>query len=273
MSQKKIDEQLSNLSASEKRAILKGLSGKAEVKTFKHHFGKKCVKFGYCSDLHIGSKYFSYELWSRMCAYFKREGIEVVYCPGDLTEGMSGRGGHIYELLHIGATAQINESVRLISQAPFQMFSILGNHDLWFKQKADIGLDVGKEIEAKCSNFICLGEWEANVEIFPGVVMKLFHGNDGTAYADSYKLQKLIESFTGGEKPNIVLSGHYHKALSIFRRNVFGFECGTICGQTGWMRGKKIQAHLGFGIIEVWKNGHGIQRLRHEFFPFYEEEL
>jgi len=263
---------LSELSVSEQKAILKGLSGKQQVKKFRHRFGNKCVKFGYCSDLHIGSKYFSYELWSRMCAYFKREKIEVVYCAGDLTEGMSGRGGHIYELSHIGATAQINETIRLISQAPFHLYSILGNHDLWYKQKADIGLDVGEQIERGCSNFTNLGEWEADVEIMNGVIMKLFHGNDGTAYADSYKLQKLIESFTGGEKPNIVLSGHYHKQIAIFRRNVFGFECGTLCGQTGWMRGKKIQAHMGFGIIEVWQKAHGIQRLRHEFFPFYEED-
>lgn len=138
--------------------------------------------------------------------------------------------------------------------------------------KADIGLDIGSLIEASCPNFTCLGEWEADVEIMPGITMKLIHGNDGSAYATSYKLQKLIESFTGGEKPNIVLSGHYHKALYAFIRNVHGFECGTLCGQTRWMRGKKIQAHMGFGIIEVWKNGNGVQRLRHEFFPYYEEE-
>jgi hypothetical protein len=100
--------------------------------------------------------------------------------------------------------------------------------------------------------------------------MKLFHGNDGTAYADSYKLQKLIESFEGGKKPNLVLSGHYHKQIAIFRRNVFGFECGTLCGQTKFMRGKKLQAHMGFGIIELWVNPSGVARLRHEFFPYYD---
>ena len=42
---------------------------------------------------------------------------------------------------------------------------------------------------------------------------------------NSYKLQKLMESFTGGEKPNIVLSGHYHKALYMFNRNIHGLEC------------------------------------------------
>jgi hypothetical protein len=110
---------------------------------------------------------------------------------------------------------------------------------------------------------------EADVQIAPGVVMKLFHGNDGTAYADSYKMQKLIESFEGGKKPAIILSGHYHKQIAIFRRNVFGFECGTLCGQTRFMRGKKIQAHKGFGIIEVWVDRNGVARLRHEFFPYY----
>lgn len=57
----------------------------------------------------------------------------------------------------------------------------------------------------------------------------------------------------------------------MFSRNVFGFECGTLCGQTQWMRGKKIAAHKGFGIVEIWvaKEG-GIERLRHEFFPHYD---
>lgn len=63
----------------------------------------------------------------------------------------------------------------------------------------------------------------------------------------------------------------YHKQVAIFRRNVFGFECGTLCGQSQFMRGKKLPAHMGFGIIELWvaRKG-GIERLRHEFFPFYD---
>jgi len=115
----KFDDALKDLSPVEKRAILEGLKGKPKVKKFRHRFGKKCVKFGYCSDLHIGSQEFSYELWSRMCAYFKREGIDVVYCPGDIVEGMSGRGGHIYELSHIGASAQIQEASHLIKRLRF----------------------------------------------------------------------------------------------------------------------------------------------------------
>jgi len=89
--------------------------------------------------------------------------------------------------------------------------------------------------------------------------------------ATSYKLQKLIESFSVGVKPHIVLSGHYHKALYMFSRGVHGLECGTLCGQTAWMRGKKIPAHMGFGFCRVYYNRRGVERFLHEFVPWYEK--
>lgn len=188
-------------------------------------------------------------------------------------EGMSGRPGHIYELAQIGATAQLKYASELFSCAPDGMhfYLIDGNHDQWFKEKNNAGLVAGEELAHRNKNVTFLGEWEADIEMGKDVLMRLYHACDGTAYADSYKLQKLIESFTGGQKPNIVLSGHYHKQVAIFRRNVFGFECGTLCGQSRFMRGKKIPAHMGFGIIEFWvASKGGIERLRHEFVPYYD---
>jgi len=269
---KKIDQQLLNLSDVEKSIILKGVkSHPITGKKFDFKFSGKHIKFGYFSDPHIGHIEFKEPLWHKMVAYFKREGIEVVYSPGDTLEGMSGRDGHIYELTHIGATAQLNYASSLFANAPFQFFIIDGNHDLWFKTKSNLGLTSGQELANRNKNVTFLGEWEADVEIAKGVLMKLYHAGDGSAYAISYKIQKLIESLEGGEKPNLILSGHYHKQIQIFTRNVFGFECGTLMGQSRWMRGKKIAAHKGFGIIEIWvaKQG-GIERLRHEFFPSYD---
>lgn len=271
MSQK-LHELLDGLSPEEQKAITKSLRGRRRISApVDHTFSGNHIKFGYYSDPHVGQKHFKEKLWMLMLSRFKAEGITTVYCPGDNLEGMSGRPGHIYELSHIGASAQIGYATQLFSAAPDGMhfFVIDGNHDQWFKEKANIGLVAGEAIAARAKNVTFLGEWEADVELAKGVIMRLFHANDGTAYADSYKLQKLIESFTGGQKPSIVLSGHYHKQVAIFRRNVFGFECGTLCGQTQFMRGKKIQAHMGFGIIELWVS-NGIERLRHEFFPFYD---
>jgi DNA polymerase II small subunit/DNA polymerase delta subunit B len=71
-------------------------------------------------------------------------------------------------------------------------------------------------------------------------------------------------------KPHIVLSGHYHKAMYMFSRGVHGLECGTLCGQTSWMRGKKIPAHMGFGYVTIFTNKRGVERFVHEFVPWYE---
>jgi len=264
--------EVGKLSEEDQQAVLKSL-GATPHKRFKHEFSSEHIRFGYYSDPHVGHKEFREELWHIMLQRFKDEGIKRVYCPGDNLEGMSGRPGHIYELAHVGLDAQLDEAVRLFGLAPeLEFYTIDGNHDLWYKSKNSAGAVPGKLLAARCPNVTYLGEWEADIELANGVVMKLFHANDGTAYADSYKLQKLIESFQGGSKPQLVLSGHYHKQIALFRRNIFGFECGTLCGQSEWMRGKKIQAHMGFGIIELWvsprKEG-GIERLRHEFFPFF----
>lgn len=267
----KLVELIDKLSAGERAMLQRGLQGRvATVKVHDHTFSGKHIRFGYYSDPHVGQKEFSEELWMKMISFYNREGISTVYCPGDNLEGMSGRPGHIYELAQIGATAQMNYASQLFQVADkLHFFIIDGNHDQWYKEKNSSGLVSGAELAHRNKNVTFLGEWEADVKLSNSVVMKLFHGNDGSAYATSYKIQKLIESLEGGKKPNIILSGHYHKQLALFTRNVFGFECGTLCGQTRWMRGKKLAAHMGFGIIELWVNPRGVERLRHEFIPHF----
>ena len=265
MKEKKIE-----LTDEEMRLVKKSLRGPRPSAKHDHRFHGRHIKFGYYSDPHVGEKNFIEPLWFQMLATFKREGITTVYCPGDNLEGMSGRPGHIYQLAQVGATAQLNYASKLFQAGSgFHFYVIDGNHDQWFKEKGNIGLTAGLELSHRNKNVTFLGEWEADVTLAKGVTMKLFHAADGTAYADSYKLQKLIESLEGGNKPNLILSGHYHKQVAIFRRNVFGFECGTLCGQTLFMRGKKLPAHKGYGIIELWVSNGGISRLRHEFFPHY----
>lgn len=265
-------KEMPKLTPREVALVQKSLLAMPEVRHASHVrlYGKH-FKFGYYGDPHMGEKHFHEQLWKIMISHFRHEGVRTVYSVGDNLEGMSGRPGHIYELAHIGATAQLNYASSMFGLAKDLSFYLIdGNHDQWFKEKGNIGLVAGAELARRNSNVHFLGEWEARITLAPNVEMLLFHGNDGTAYADSYKIQKLIESLEGGKKPNIILSGHYHKQIAIFRRNVFGFECGTLCGQTRFMRGKKLQAHKGFGIIEVWVGQNGVERLRHEFIPYYD---
>jgi DNA polymerase II small subunit/DNA polymerase delta subunit B len=226
--------------------------------------------FGYISDEHMGHKQFQRKLFEYAVKYFKREKPDFILNPGDHLEGMSGRPGHVYELNRIGFAQQFKYAKQLYGELDtFDHYGIDGNHDEWFFKKNDNGVIVGEELQASLKNYHNLGQDDGNL-VVGNIKIKLFHAGDGTAYATSYKLQKLIESFSGGMKPHILLSGHYHKALYMFCRGVHGFECGTLCGQTSWMRAKKIAAHMGFGFVKVYTNRRGVERLIHEFVPWYE---
>lgn len=267
----KLESAIKRLGISEEEALiaLKSSHSDRRFNVTNVPISTKSFSFGYFSDPHIGSKAFSNPLFDYMVRFFKKEKPDMILNPGDHTEGMSGRPGHVYELSHIGFAQQVNRAVELYSQLDqFPHYGIDGNHDQWFYKKNDNGAIVGQALESRVKNYHHLGQDEADLNL-NGIKIRLFHAGDGTAYATSYKLQKLIESFAGGDKPNIVLSGHYHKALYMFSRGVHGFECGTVCGQTQWMRGKKIPAHMGFGLCRVYYNAKGVERLQHEFVPWY----
>lgn len=254
----------------EVRVILKSLRAERPKGITRVPISRRSFTFGYISDCHIGHKMFRADLFDYMVRFFRKERPDFILNPGDHVEGMSGRPGHVYELSHIGFDQQFQRAVQLYRQLDgFDHYGIDGNHDQWFYKKNDNGVVVGLELQRALKRYHYLGQDEGDL-VVAGVRIKLYHAGDGTAYATSYKLQKLIESFTGGDKPNIVLSGHYHKALYMFSRGVHGFECGTLCGQTSWMRGKKIPAHMGFGIVRIWHNRTGVERLSHTFVPWYE---
>lgn len=273
MEQSKLDKIVEKLGLTESEAVVLLKSGRSSTKPLASKtikVGKDKFSFGYFTDSHIGHKCFQEELFAYMVKFFKEKKPDFIMNPGDHLEGMSGRPGHVYELNAIGFQQQFEKCLELYRQLDmFPHYGIDGNHDQWFFKKNDNGVIVGKELEAQLKNYHHLGQDHGEL-VVNGIRIRLFHGNDGTAYATSYKIQKLIESFSGGDKPNIVLSGHYHKALHLFSRGVHGFECGTLCGQTPFMAGKKIPAHMGFGLVTVYYNKRGVERLVHEFVPWYE---
>lgn len=78
-------------------------------------------------------------------------------------------------------------------------------------------------------------------------------------------------SLQGGEKPAVVLQGHYHKFNVGYPREVWVVDTGTCCDQTLFMRKKQLAAHVGGQIIELQQAPDGrIVRFRVEFLPFYD---
>ena len=253
----------------ELRAIAKGgrlMPGLAKVPII--NFDGEHIKVGHLSDTHIGSKYAEPDRIYQAFEEFKKEGVDFITHSGDVTEGMSHRPGHIYELSDLGYAAQKKAAIDIFSQwTDTDIYAIDGNHDQWFIKSN--GAKIVEDIDTALDNFHFIGHDEGDISLDGKAMMKLWHGGDGNSYALSYRLQKIVESLSGGEKPNVLIAGHVHKYVKIFERNVYAISVATLQRQTPWMRGKRLAAHVGFVIGDYWVNDEGLSKMSDTLYPFY----
>jgi hypothetical protein len=100
------------------------------------------------------------------------------------------------------------------------------------------------------------------------------HAGGGSAYATSYAPQKIIESYQGGEKPSVLFIGHFHKLSYNIIRNVHVIQMGTTMDQSVFMRKKRIDAHVGGGIIHLQRDKTGIiNRVNVEFITAFDKKF
>lgn len=251
----------------ELKAILKGGLETESFPEHIHDFNGDSIKIGFITDTHLGSKYTDPDLLNICFDEFAKQEVDIVMHAGDVTEGLSNRQGHVYELTHIGYESQREHAIEVLGQwdiTPFYMIS--GNHDLWYKMSN--GANMVSDICNRIPNANFLGDHEGNITIGSANI-RLWHGADGSSYAHSYRAQKVIESFTGGDKPHLMLAGHVHKAGYFFDRHVHFVSGGSIERQSKWMRSKRLPAHTGFWIVEVGLNNSGIGWINPRWYPFY----
>lgn len=231
--------------------------------------GNQILSFGLISDTHINSKYTQLTYLKKFYEICAQRGIKDVYHAGDIDEGEQMRTGHQYECYTQGADDHINEIVvNYPSVDGIMTHFITGNHDSSIYKRC--GVDIGKIISMKRKDMKYLGRDCARIEITPNCILELRHPWDGTAYALSYKPQKMIDGMEADSKPNILAIGHYHKLEYLFYRNVHCFQAGCFQTQTPFTRGKGISVHLGGWIITIEVDGKGhIQRIVPEMIPFY----
>lgn len=231
-------------------------------------FNGNTVKFGVMTDTHIGhSKFFEERVYATFTE-FEKQKVDMVLHAGDVTEGMSNRPGHIYELTHLGYEQQKNYAIEIFKQYTYSpVYAISGNHDRWYIKSA--GANIVKDIDNEVENFHFLGHDEGDILINGKHRVRLWHGEDGSSYALSYRVQKIIESLQGGDKPEVMFCGHTHKYVKMFERNVHAMSVGCIEDQTSWMRSTRKPAHPGFGIYEITFNNNGVSKINETFYPFY----
>ena len=231
--------------------------------------GTKTIKIAIMGDTQIGSKYTQWTYLRNFYDICEEEGIKDVYHTGDITDGLKMRPGHEYELYAVSADDMLKDVVCNYPRRPgITTHFITGNHDASIYKH--VGYDIGEAIARQREDLEYLGRDCAVIYLTPKCKLELRHPWDGTAYALSYKLQKMIESMESDSKPNILAVGHYHKAEYMFYRNVHALQTGCFQGQTPFTRGKGISVHLGGWIVTIKVNENGtIKSFAPQFIPYY----
>lgn len=227
------------------------------------------VKFGVISDTHYGSMFFDEKIHAESVKVFNEENVDFIVHAGDITEGMSSRPGHVYELAQIGYEAQRKYAAEMLKSYDKDIYVIDGNHDRWFHKS--VGAEIGEDLAANIDKVHFLGHDEGTLVLGSNAKLSLWHGEDGSSYALSYRLQKKVESFQGGDKPNILIAGHDHKSGYFPLRNIHCLAAGSVQKQTAYMRSKRLDAHVGFWVCDAWLGKKGIAKFRQCFYAVYFE--
>ena len=252
----------------ELRKILAGSVEQPRSHTMIHDFAGQEFTFGVLADTHFGSKYTDVNMINEAFETFADNDCDFILHAGDVHEGLSHRAGHYFECTHIGYSAQLEHSREVFSQwTDTPIYMVDGNHDRWYIKSN--GALIVEELCKGQDNLHFLGHDEGDVEI-AGVKIKLWHGEDGSSYAFSYRIQKIVESFTGGEKPHVLVCGHTHKSLYMFDRHIHCISAGSMQKQSKWMRSKRHASHTGFYVVNMAVNDMGVAWFEPRFYPFYQ---
>lgn len=242
--------------------------------------GKKIV-FGLTADNHLGSKYARMDVLNALFDIWEKQGVKTVYQLGNMIDG-EARFNKFDLLVPPGVEAQINYFVENWPKRKGMVTEFVtgDDHEGWYVR--DHGLNIGKLIEhhakeAGREDIKFLGHMEHDVLLSdknPRSFMRLTHAGGGSSYATSYSVQKIVESYQGGEKPAILLVGHYHKAEYGYPREVHCIQAGCTEDQTPFMRKLKIQAHVGGWTVSFELDDNGfVHAFTPQFHPFYDREF
>ena len=234
--------------------------------------------FGFITDKHLANKHERLDVLNAAYDRFAAEGVVDVFDAGNMIEGEARFNRQ--ELLAFGMDDQITYALDKHPQKKgLTTHFITGDdHEGWYSQRERINIgrhmeDMAKRAGRNDLHFI--GHVEADIELRArggSTTMRIMHPGGGSAYAFSYAPQKIVESFQGGEKPTILLIGHYHKFEHSYPREVHTISGGCVCDQTMFMRKNKIAAHVGYVLVKVKQDparGH-VTDVAVEWSPFYD---
>jgi DNA-binding Lrp family transcriptional regulator len=250
--------------------------GEAEVKGTD---GEWTHVFGVTSDNHLCNKHSRLDVLAAAYDHFERVGITTVYNCGNWIDG-EAKFNKTELITRPGMDSQLDY---MIDKWPVRKgitthYIAGSDHEGWFQERE--GIEIGRYLQLRAEDqgrqdLKYLGYAECDVKLMHGngaAVMRVLHPGGGSAYAISYTDQKRVESYQGGEKPQIELAGHYHKWSVGYPREVHTVQVGCTSDQSLFMRKKRLQAHVGFVVIKIQQDGTDghVTRFCAEWVPFFD---
>lgn len=247
------------------------LGKKIKPKILKSKMSDDTFTFGIVSDTHFCSIHEKIDELHTFYEICRKEGIKEVVHAGDLVSGWGIYRGQENEVHTFGAK---NQAQAVIDNYPrlkgITTYFCCGNHDLvWWDRS---GIDIGELIADKREDMVYVGQYQGEVEI-NGVKIRLLHGIGGRGgiYALSYKGQKVAEQIPSGQKPHILVLGHWHTCLYFFYRNIHIINAGTFEDQNILLLRMGINPTIGGWTVKVRvgkDKKHSILSITPTFIPF-----
>lgn len=215
--------------------------------------------FGALGDSHLCSKYERLDVLESLYDAYAEEGVDRVFHAGNWIDGEAPFNR--FDLHTHGMDAQLDYLARAYPRRDgIDTYAVAGDdHEGWYSQRN--GVDIGRRAvhtmrDAGRDDWHDLGYMECFVRLVnantgASAMLAVVHPGGGSAYALSYTVQKIVESYEGGGKPAVGLYGHYHKMEAANIRNVWTLQTGTQQDQTPFMRKKRLEAHVGGAIVRL----------------------
>ncbi len=214
-------------------------------------------RFAAFGDLHAGSKYARWDVREDLTRRAEKFRAMAILDTGNWIDGEASFNR--YDLEVVGLEMQLQMLATRYPKTRIPTYAVTGaDHEGWYVKRE--GIDVGRNCEAVMRAaghpWTNLGYMQADILLRNAnskavSILRVMHPGGGSAYALSYKPQKIIEAMEGGEKPAVLLIGHYHKIDFGLVRNVFYCQTGTSQDQTPFLAQKGIEVHVGGFLIEM----------------------
>jgi len=206
------------------------------------------LRFGVVSDTHLCSTQERLDELHTFYHICDKMGVKVIFHCGDLLSGWKVYRGQENEVHTFGVRNQVNYAVKNYPKFNGITYFIDGNHDESWHKLA--GIQTGELVGQARKDMIYLGQYSAEF-FLNDIRIRLHHGEGGGAYALSYKGQRFAEQIPSGQKPRVLLLGHWHTSFYFWYRNMHILNAGCFESQTLYLLRKGLNPAIGGWIIEL----------------------